>query len=119
MSLITAVAVDCIIPRNSNKTLRFQIIDLDTGTSYNLTGHTVIMTLGTTRSADGALVKPGTVVSPTLGTIMFEFVPEDTKDMLARSYDADILIKDTNTSMYWPGWSGTIAVTPFLIGEED
>ena len=113
MSLLTAVAVDCIIPRNSYKTLRFQIVDFDTGEWYSLVDHEVIMTVG----ADEVLVKSGNIFNASNGQVAFEFEPDDTKDLLARSYHADILIRDANSKLYWSGWSGTIAVVPFLSGE--
>lgn len=113
MSLITAVAVDCIIPRNSYKDLRFQIINFDTGDNYNLINHEVTMTVG----AGEVLVKNGIIVNASEGMVKFEFEPNDTRDLLARSYHADILIRDEDSDMYWPGWSGTIAVVPFLSGE--
>ena len=119
MSLLTAVAVDCIVPRNTYKTLRFQILDYDTGNAYDLTGHEVILSMDSSRAGDGELVKYGSIFNASGGSVQFEFEPDDTKDLLARAYVADILVRDTTSELYWPGWSGSIAVVPFLKGVEE
>jgi len=111
MNLLTATAVDCSIPRNTDKRLEFEILNEQLGIPYNLTDHTVYLLLITSRSDyEPLIVKEGDVYSPTEGLVRFDFLPEDTALLLARSYDADIIVVSDTTNQKWPAFQGTIAV---------
>lgn len=110
MSLLTAVAVDCIIPRGKNRDINFTIYDEDTNNVYDLTGHTVYMSLSRSRVTEVSLLyKEATIISAVGGQVTFKFSPADTKDLMVRSYDADILLKDA-TDNEWPAFQGTVAI---------
>ena len=113
MSLLTAVAVDCVIPRGTHKTLRFQIKDLDIGADYDLTGHSVVLRLFKSMVSKALIVeKEGTLVNASEGKVSFTFVPEDTGGLMVRSYDCGIMVIDDSNSEYWPVFEGTVAVIP-------
>lgn len=118
MSLLTATAVDCTVSRGTNKILRFQINDLNTGSVYNLTGHTIKLLLSKNRVSDDSILSiTGNITNPTQGWVEFGFVGEDTESLMARAYDADIIVTEITSGDRWLAFQGSIAVTP-TIGEE-
>lgn len=119
MSLLTAVAVDCVIPRGLNKTVNFTIFDLDLGGEYDLTDHTVTLYLSTSRTQPPVVEKAGEIFNAATGSVRFNFTPEETGALLTRSYEGDLLVKDSNSGEMWAGWDGKIAITPFAVLEEE
>jgi len=112
VSLIIATAIDCILPRGKNKTLRFQIMDEDIDVIYNLANHSVYLVMMSSRVGNDPPVveKEGNVFAAAEGKVEFIFTGEDTEDLMARSYDADIIVVDDNTAREWPAFQGKLAV---------
>jgi hypothetical protein len=120
MSLLTATAVDCTVPRGTTKTLRFQINDLNAEAVYNLTGHTVKLLLSTNRVSENSILTiTGNITNPTQGWVEFDFAEADTESLMVRSYDADIIVTETSSGDRWTAFRGSIAVTPTIREETE
>jgi len=118
MSLLTASSVDCTIPRGTYAIIRFEVYD-EYDNHYNLDDHTTTlyfyecMTTG-----KPVIVKEGNIFNAELGRVYFEFEPEDTKDLMVRSYDVGLIVKDSGLKEYWAAYDGNIAVIQAPGGEE-
>lgn len=127
MSFLIASSVDSTVPRGSYKNLGVEVFS--EGELYTLDNHTVTLYLSKSWTyGDVLLEKEGVQVgSPELGRVLFRFEPEDTKDLMCRSYDMTIFVRDNDTEEEWPilfgkfGKSpvGKLAITPTVQKEEE
>lgn len=119
MSLITASAVDCELPRGSNKTIYFSIED-EEGLDYDLTDHTVTLVMTTERETEEVICQvDGVVDLADTSVVGFSFVPEDTEDLLCRAYNIDIIVEEDDTGYIYPPFRGSIGVTAMVTPEEE
>jgi len=119
MSLLTATAVDCEVPRGSNKTIYFSILDED-GLDYDLTDHTVTLVMTTERETEEIICQIDGVVDIAYTNVVgFSFTPEDTEGLLCRAYNIDIIVEDNDTEYIYPPFRGSIGVTAMVLPEEE
>ncbi len=118
MSFATAVMVDTYVPRGTNKGVRALILD-DQGDAYNMTDHTATLRIAESwAKPESLLEKEGTPFGdPADGRVVFDFAPEDTEDLMVRSYDLDIFVTDDATGDEWQAFHGTLGITPTLPSE--
>ena len=118
MSVLAAHTTDTYIPQGSDREIRMEILT-EEGNAFNLTGHSVYMALSSMRTGLAPLLqKEGTIVIAANGTVIFEFTPNDTEDLLAIAYSADVWVVNDSTGDKWPAWSGRIGVTSLIPLEE-
>lgn len=119
MTLLTALATDTFVPQGSKKNLRLEILTTE-GNAFNLTGHTVHMVLSPYRTgSEPVLQVNGDIIIAADGKVQFAFEPDDTKDLLAIAYSADVWVVETATEDAWPAWSGRIGITSVIPLEEE
>lgn len=120
MSLKLARTVDESIARGTDKTIWIQVIDDLDEVNYNMSGHSIYLTMSSSDvSEEPTISKKGEVYAPSSGVCRFFFVPEDTEDKLAVSYDASIFVENNETKEKWPAFKGKIAITPNVMWEEE
>ncbi len=119
MALTLASSVDGALPRGTDKQLDFQVIDESNSLPYNLTDHTVILTMSMSNlSTSPSLQKEATIVDASDGKCEFVFEAEDTEDLLVYSYYTTIFVEEDSTGSIWPVFEGKIAVIPYVLPEE-
>lgn len=118
MSFIIVKMVDCIVPRGGYKTIRLQVED-DLGENYDLTDHTAKLYLSRELGVEDPLLeKEGSIFSVENGTVEFDFEPEDTEQLMLRSYDMEVIVTDSNSKEFWPALIGNLAVEGSTGGAE-
>ena len=119
MGLTLAGAVDESIFRGTDRTIFAQIVDDFTDETYDMTGHSIYLTMSLSSLDDTPiLTKQGEVVSAGIGACRFIFSKANTANMLAYSYYTTIFVKDDSTAETWPVFVGKIAVVPVVHAEE-
>ena len=111
---LTSRVPELNIPRNSEYTLRFQILD-EGKKPLELSGEESIR-LVIQRSwtdYDSVLEIKGTIYQGSEGKVLFQFVPADTKQLVSRAYDIVVLVDD------WPAYSGRLGLQPGIPGGEE
>ena len=113
MGLTLAGAVDERIYRGTDRVIQVQIRDDFTGDTYDMTGHSLYLTMAMSPLDDvPVLTKDGELVVAAIGACRFVFTPEDTEGMIAYSYYTTIFVEDDSTEEIWPVYEGKIAVVP-------
>ena len=114
MSFVTAVLTDASVPRGSDKDLNALILD-DDGSVFDLTEYDVFLRLASSWTYRHTLIdKAGFTVDAPEGKCQFKFAPEDTENLMAMAYDANIRVVHKDTGKSWPAFSGRIGITPTL-----